>query len=162
MSRIPTPMTMTERLISFAILGMLCNMIVLSDTPPMGKLAMVGLVIGVTWYYTLARLWVWWVLAGVSTIAFLFGVGGNPIAMMITALNLVLVAFVWTLSMYIPRVYLAVAFVTMISFASIGFLTAVAFLNLDPIGSAAILMFLFLAWVAWVDSHPADVRFGID
>lgn len=162
MTRIPAPMTMSERMISIAMVGMLCNMIALSDTPPMGKLAMILGAIAITWYYTLARLWVWWVLAGFSILAFFFGLGGHPIAMMITALNLVLIAFVWTLSMYIPRIYIAVGFVTFMAFGAIGFFTTMALLSLDPIGSAAILMFLFLAWIAWLDSHPEDVRFGID
>lgn len=162
LTRIPTPTTVSERMISIAMIMTLSNMIYMTNTPPLGKLAMIIAMAGIVWRYTLARLWVWWVLASVTILTFLIGFATSPLAMIIMGLHLVSTAFMWTLSIYIPRVYIATGFVTLITFGCIGFFTTMAILQLDPIGATAVLTLLFLAWVAWLDSHPEEVRFGMD
>jgi E3 ubiquitin-protein ligase DOA10 len=162
LTRIPAPTTVSERMISIAMLMMLGNMIYMTNTPPLGKLAMITALAGIVWHYTLARLWVWWVLAGTTILTFLIGFATSPLAMIVMGLHMVATAFMWTLSIYIPRVYIAAGFVALITFGCIGFFATMAIIHLDPTGSTTVLTLLFLAWVAWLDSHPSEVRFGID
>ena len=162
LTRIPAPTTVSERMISIAMIMVLSNMIYITNTPPLGKVVMIAALAGIVWYYTLARLWVWWVLAGTTILTFLIGFATSPLAMVILGLHMISTAFMWTLSIYIPRVYLAAGLVTLLTFGCIGFFATMAIIHLDPTGSTTVLTLLFLAWIAWIDSRPPDVRFGMD
>lgn len=118
------------------------------------KLALLGTAFLVTAYFYVRELFSPTPLVFLSILVLLFLPHSHPAAVMTWLILFAALAFLYTISIYIPAIFILGIVVTLILLTYVAFITFFAFHSLDTFAFTVYLGVLYLFWYGWVHDSP--------
>ena len=134
--------------------------LLLSETRLLIKLVLLGATCLVTTYFYARQLFSTTPIVFLSILVLLFLPQSHPAAVTTWLILLAGLAFLYTMSVYIPVIFILGIVITLILLAYVAFVTFFAFHHLDTFAFAVYLGLVYLFWYGWVHDRPA-VRYRL-
>lgn len=141
------------------ILTLFACFLLMSEVRLLVKLVLLGVTCLITTYFYARQLFSSTPLVFLSILVLLFLPHGHPSAVFIWLVLLGGIAFFYTLSIYIPAIFILGIVVTLILLAYAAFVTFFAYQHLDTFAFVVYLGLMYLFWYGWLhDSPPLRYR----
>lgn len=139
---------------ALGILVVFACLLLFSNARLLVKLALLGAACLVTTYFYVRELFSSTPLVFLSILVFLFLPHSHPAAVSVWLSLFAGIAFLYTLSTYMPAVFVLGIVVMLILLAYVAFATFFAFHNLDTFAFAVYIGLVYLFWYGWVHDRP--------